>query len=140
MTGTVLYQLLANGSAHLSGDRLAAFQTLNPLLGTKVEPMRLHQREDFPAVLYEMYSADPSDVKNGPSALDQDFFRLTCYGNTYDEAHQVMAPVRTVLDRFSGTVSGIKIQSIQYLSARDLFDDAGQKAGVQHDYKIRVAR
>lgn len=140
MIGAAIYQLLANGSAFLTGARLVAFNALNDLVGDAVEPMRLHQRDDFPAIFYEQYSNDPSDVKDGPSALDQRSIRLTCYGKTYDEAVQVMGYVRTILDRFSGSAGSVQIQSIQFITDRDLFDDRAQRAGVQHDYKIRHIR
>jgi hypothetical protein len=105
-----------------------------------LEPMRITEALELPAGFYEQYDLDPSDTKQGPSTLDQEYLRITIYSTKHREAHLIAEQIRVILDRFSGTVNDDQIQSIQYQRSRDLYDEKGQAAGRQSDFKIRVIR
>lgn len=136
MIGPVIYEILrANSGVQALIGNFAAGQW-----SVRVSPLRLAQTLAKPNVTYQLVGSDPSDTKSGASKLDQKRVYINCYDDEYGVAENVMEAVRTALDRYSGTVAGIKVQSIQYLDERDMYNEAGELAGKQMEFKIRVER
>lgn len=136
MIGPVIYQILK------------ADETVRDLIGVEVDgkwtircaPLRSAQTVEEPNITYQLVGVDPSDTKNGPSKLDQKRVYINCYHQSYDVAESVMEAVRNALDRYSGTIANVQVQSVQYLDERDMYDEGGELAGKQMEFKFRVVR
>ena len=57
-------------------------------------------------------------------------FDTLCFADTYTEAVDLATKARVALDRYSGTVAGIEVQSIQYETSDEDFDIKGEGEGV----------
>jgi len=95
---------------------------VNALVGTRIYPMVARQGTDFPFIIYDVLSDDPTDYKEGVSSLDTTSIMVSVYSETYSQAADLAKKVRTALDRQSGTIDGIKVQSIKYDGYNDFFD------------------
>jgi hypothetical protein len=106
----------------------------------RIYPLMIPQGEDLPALVYQTVSSDPVDSTDGPAKIDLDTIQITCYHKVYDQAHACMKIVRAILDRYRGTAGDLQIDSIQFLTKRDAYDDKGRVMGLSHDYKFRMDR
>lgn len=133
--GIAIYQILSG----------SALSSLSTYIGTRIFPLVIP--DDMRAkigtecaLVYQVINNSPNDTNSGVSKLDEMVVQISCYGADYDNVVAVMDDVRTEMDRYIGTVSGINIQSIQYQNERNQFNDKGEVDGYSHDYKIRVGR
>ena len=136
MIGDVIYNICLENSAlrELIGEQVGEQWYV------RVSPMKVQQLEDTPAVFYQVLDNDPSDTKYGVSKLDSVRVQLTCYHEEYATVENVMDAVRRALDRFSGLIRSVQVQSIQFQNERDVYSEAGEVAGKQMDFKIRIEK
>jgi len=95
---------------------------VNALVSSRIYPMIARQGTDFPFIIYDVLSDEPTDYKEGVSSLDTTSIMVSVYSETYSQASDLAKKVRTALDRQSGTIAGIKVQSIKYDGYNDFFD------------------
>jgi len=96
---------------------------VNALVGTRIFPMVARQGTDFPFIIYDVLTDDPTDYKEGVSSLDTTSVMVSVYSETYSQAADLAKKVRTALDRQSITIDGaVIIQSIKYDGYNDFFD------------------
>tara|TARA_R100000750_G_C2321353_1_gene86456 strand:+ start:408 stop:812 length:405 start_codon:yes stop_codon:yes gene_type:complete len=116
--GAAIYSVLANDS------------DVGALVSTRIYPNVAVQKSAFPFVVYQTTGVDPNDTKEGVSTVDGNSFDTLCFADTYTEAVDLATKARVALDRYSGTVAGIEVQSIQYESSDEDFDIKGEGEGV----------
>ena len=128
-TGNAIYSLLAADS------------TVGSICGDRIYPTIAPQRTPNPCLVYTLVYSDPHDDKGGPSDLDVERWQLSAFANTYAGAQELTEAVRTLLERYSGTVSGVVIQSIRFVGTQDLYEEEEQDKGIYHkatDYSFRI--
>ena len=87
-----------------------------------------------------LQDTSPSDTKSGVSTLDEVRYDIVVASETYAEASDLTNKVRTALDRYTGTVAGVVIDSIQFIDL-DADNDPGTETYVtSSEYIIRVKR
>ena len=126
--GLVIYDILFNASI-ISG-----------LVDTRIFPNVTKTNTDFPFIIYDVSADSPGDTKDGVSTLDSITVMVSGYSETYTEACDLAAYIRTTLDRVSGTYGGLTIQSIQFQGYDDLFDDDSGNEGIYRKaliFKVR---
>ncbi len=116
--GLAIYNILANDS------------DVSALVSTRIYPNVAIQASAFPFVVYQTTGVDPNDTKDGVSTVDGNSFETLCFADTYTEAVDLATKARVALDRYSGTVAGIEVQSIQYETSDEDFDIKGDGHGV----------
>lgn len=91
--------------------------TLLAALGgtTKLYPMRAAQGINFPYVVYRKISTTANDTKTGVSTLDIVRMQFDCYGESFDSLYTISERIRTLLDKYRGTISSVNIDSCIYL-------------------------
>ena len=66
---------------------------------------------------------------------------ISCYSKTYSEASTLAKNIRVAMDRINqGTYGGEEIQSSEFQSYNDIFDDTSGDAGIYRkalDFEIR---
>lgn len=92
----------------LSGDA-----TLTALVSTRIYPEAAPQNAANPLIVYSESTPEFNDNKSGVSHLDVNLVQVDVYASTISVRNTIGARVRTLLDRYSGTVNSINIQSIQ---------------------------
>lgn len=126
--GKAIYSILTGDSA------------VSALVGSRVYPQIAAQGAAFPFVVYLANDLTPSDTKSGVSTLDEVRYEVLAIAETYAEAADLNEKIRTALDRYTGTVSGVVIDSIQFTELEVDFDDNSETYIVNSEYVIRVKR
>ena len=128
-TGKAIYSLLAADS------------TVGSICGDRIYPTIAPQRTPSPFLVYTLVYSDPHDDKDGVSDLDVERWQLSAFADTYSVAQELTEATRTVIERYSGTVAGVVIQSVRFIGTQDLFEDEMQDNGIYHkatDYSFRI--
>ena len=126
--GKAIYSILTGDSA------------VSALVGSRVYPQIAAQGAAFPFVVYLVNDLTPSDTKSGVSTLDEVRYEVLAIAETYAEAADLNEKIRTALDRYTGTVSGVVIDSIQFTELEVDFDDNSETYIANSEYVIRVKR
>lgn len=101
--------------------RLQAVSAVTTLVSTRIHPDYAPQDATYPFLIYKIIGNLPSDTKEGVSRLDTVQVSIETYASTYDSANTIAEAVRTALDRYSGTIEAIVIDSIRF-SGSQSFD------------------
>lgn len=119
---------------------LTSDSDVSAIVGTRVYPQIAAQGAAFPFVVYVLQDTSPSDTKSGVSTLDEVRYDIVVASETYAQASDLTNKIRTALDRYSGTVAGVVIDSIQFIDL-DADNDPGTETFVtSSEYIIRVKR
>jgi len=114
---------------------------VSALVGTRIFPNVAPQTTTFPFIIYDVTGVSPNDTKEGPSTLDTNDVMISCYSETYDEASDLAQKIRVAMDRINeGVYNDETIQSSQFQSYNDIFDDTSSDAGIYRkalDFEIR---
>lgn len=102
MTGIAIFNILTNASA------------VTDIVGSQIFPDMATQQATYPFIVYEINSTTSTETKDGPSKLDEVTVNVMSYSNSYQQAQELAAKVRTALDRTRGTFEGVEVQSIQF--------------------------
>lgn len=100
--GKAIYSILAENSG------------VSTVVGTRIYPQIAEQGAAFPFIVYVLKDIEPSDTKSGASTLDEIRYDIIAAAETYAALASLTERIRLALDRFSGTVSGIVVDSIQF--------------------------
>ncbi len=103
MIGKAIYSLLTDQA-----------RPVGQAIGIRCYPLTAPQGSAYPCITYEPTSPSPSDTKSGPSQLDMQSVEIVIYSRKYSECETIANDVRTMLDRFFGTVATVGVQSIQF--------------------------
>ena len=105
MIGKLIYNRLST-----DGDILA-------YVGTKIYPDIVPQNVQYPFVVYTIVNSLPVDFKDGQSNLEEITLQVDVYTQNYDDTQILSNLIRNRLDRFVGTVEGVEVQTIKYVSS-----------------------
>ena len=119
---------------------LTSDSDVSAIVGTRVYPQIAAQGAAFPFVVYLINDITPSDTKSGVSTLDEVRYEVLAVSETYAEAADLNEKVRTALDRYTGTVAGIVVDSIQFTELETDYDDKAEVYIANSEYIIRVKR
>ena len=110
---------------------LSTTTNISDLVGTRIFPNVAPQTTTFPFIIYDVNGVQPNDTKDGASTLDTNDVMISCYSETYSQASDLAQKIRVAMDRINeGTYGGEQIQSSQFQSYNDIFDDTSGDAGI----------
>ena len=129
--GKAIYNILYNGG---TGD-------VFDLVGSRIFPNVAPQTTQFPFIIYDVTGVQPNDTKDGVSTLDTNNVMISAYSETYSQASTLAQYIRIAMGRInSGTYNQEEIQSSQFQSYNDIFDDTSGDSGIYRkalDFEIR---
>lgn len=126
--GKAIYSILTNDS------------DVSALIGTRVYPQVAAQGAAFPFVVYVLQDNTPSDTKSGVSTLDEIRYDIVAAAETYSQLTDLTEKIRTALDRYTGTVEGVVVDSIQFTEL-DVDNDPSTETFVSSsEYILRIKR
>lgn len=126
--GKVIHNILVNDA------------DVNAIVSGRVFPQIAAQGAAFPFAVYVLQDTSPSDTKSGVSTLDEVRYDIVVAAETYAEASDLTEKIRLALDRYTGTVLGIVIDSIQFIDL-DVDNDPDTETYVSSsEYILRVRR
>jgi hypothetical protein len=117
----------------------------SPLIRTytdRVRPSVAVQGENLPLITVTCEGIDPTDVKDTNSSVDYDDITVQINATTYDESYNIAAAVRTVLDRYTGTIGGIEVGTIRFEGSSDFTEQEASRTVyvTEHQYRLREKR
>lgn len=126
--GKAIYSILVNDA------------DVNAIVSGRIFPQIASQGAAFPFAVYVLQDTSPSDTKSGVSTLDEVRYDIVVASETYAEATDLTEKIRTALDRYTGTVAGINVDSIQFIDL-DVDNDPDTETFVSSsEYILRVKR
>lgn len=127
-TGKAIYKLLKD-----SAD-------VGAICADRIFPELAQQDADAPFIVYTVVDTTPSPTKNATSKLDTARVELFCLSEDYEEAMSLGIAVRSALDRQSGTINGVEVQSIDFDTSDIQFDPDQRIYVLEHTYDVRIQR
>jgi hypothetical protein len=97
--------------------RLSTDETVTNICGLSIYPDIAPQNVQYPFIVYTITNSTPVDYKDGQSNLEEINLQVDIYTNNYDTTQTLANNVRNRLDRFVGTVNGVSVQTINYVSS-----------------------
>ena len=97
--------------------RLSTSTNITAIVGTNIYPDITPQNVDYPFVVYTATNSTPVDYKDGQSNLEEINLQIDVYTQNYDTTQNLANLIRNRLDRFVGTVEGVEVQTIKYVSS-----------------------
>ena len=98
-------------------SRLSTDGSITAYIGTKIYPDITPQNVQYPFVVYTITNSLPVDYKDGQSNLEEITLQIDVYTQSYDDTQDIANLIRNRLDRFTGTVEGVEVQTIKYVSS-----------------------
>ena len=98
-------------------SRLSTDGSITDYVGTKIYPDITPQNVQYPFVVYTIVNSLPVDFKDGQSNLEEITLQIDVYTQSYDDTQDLANLIRNRLDRFTGTVEGVEVQTIKYVSS-----------------------
>lgn len=96
--------------------RLKATAAVTDLVGQRIFPDEVPQGKLFPAVFYMTVSDTKDHFITEMSSLESPNIQLTTYADTKDGAAAVAEAIKTAINGYQGTLSGISIQCIKLIN------------------------
>jgi len=127
-TGKAIYKLLKD-----SAD-------VGAICADRIYPELAQQDVDTPFIVYTVIDTTPSGTKNATSKLDTARVELYCVSDDYEQSMDLGIACRTALDRQSGTVSGVEVQSIDFDTSDVQFDPDQRVYVLEQTYDVRIQR
>lgn len=129
MTGKAIYALLSAATGVTSK------------VSTRIFPDMATQTAIYPFIVYSVIATDPTDTKEGVSALDAVTVSVVSYATKYTDAVDLSEAVRTALDRKTGTHGTISVQSIRFSGQRSLSIEWDKHVYIiEQEYVVRQNR
>ena len=97
--------------------RLSTDAAITGVCGTNIFPDIAPQNVKYPFVVYTIINSTPVDFKDGQSNLEEINVQIDVYTNNYETTQTLANNVRNRLDRFTGTVNNVSVQTITYVSS-----------------------
>ena len=97
--------------------RLTTDAAVTGICGLNIFPDIAPKNVQYPFMVYTIVNSLPVDFKDGQSNLEEITLQIDVYTNNYETTQTLANNVRNRLDRFVGTVNGISVQTIKYMSS-----------------------
>ena len=127
-TGKAIYKLLKDSSA------------VGAICADRIYPEMAQQDAALPFIVYTVTDTTPAATKNATSKLDTARVELYCISDDYEQAMNLGIAVRGALDRQSGTLSGVQVQSIDFDTSDVQFDPDQRVYVLEQTYDVRIQR
>jgi len=106
----------------------------------RIYPEMAQQDVDVPFIVYTVTDTTPSATKNATSKLDTGRVELYVVSDDYEQAMNLGIAVRTALDRQSGTISAVEVQSIDFDTSDVQYDPDQRVYVLEQTYDVRIQR
>ena len=129
MIGKAIYNLLSNDP------------TVSGLVSTKIFPYLAIEDINEPYIVYSQEGLEPTDDKDGVSRLDTIQYDIEMWDTNAINIKALADAVRDVLDRYTGTVEGLNIQSVKYMGEDTQYMDEKSRIYLtMQSYSFRVVK
>lgn len=105
----------------------------------RIYPLRRPNLTALPAIVVDLNDTEPHDNKSGVSKMDHDYIRVFIEGKEYDtDFIDLCDKVRSALDRYSGTINSVTVQSIQFRDEDSYDEEINNETVFVHEQEYKV--
>ena len=108
--------------------RLAADNTVKAAVAARIYPLAAPQGAAMPFLTYQRISGPREHTHDRAGDLARPRFQFTAVAATYSAAKALINAVRTSLDNFRGTLSGVSVEAIYVENESDVFNLASDQS------------
>jgi hypothetical protein len=119
---------------------LKADDSFRQLAGNRLFPVELPEQEALPAVTYQLISTTDLYAIDGAIDFTRVRLQFDVWANRYLEAKDLARALHSVLDSYSGDLSGVRVWGIQRVRCDDQFDSEARIRRVSVDYAIQFSQ
>jgi NAD-dependent SIR2 family protein deacetylase len=121
--------------------RLSTASNITAIISFNIYPDITPQNVDYPFIVYTITNSTPVDFKDGQSNLEEIDLQIDVYTQNYDTTQNLANLIRNRLDRFIGTLEGVEVQSIKYISSNSqVFNAELSVYWMSIDFMIKMKR
>ena len=91
----------------------------------------------LPALMFVTQTIPEKERTIDGTSLPIAMVRFYCWSEEYSDSRNLCEAVRLVFERFSGTISGIKVLLVLAENEQDIYDDTGEGFGRSLDLIIK---
>jgi len=120
---------------------LSTDSTVAALVGARIKPSILPQGLAMPAITYQQISGPRDETTDGPTGLVASRWQVNMWATTYAGVLVVRTAVRQILDGYSSTAAGTRIQCVHLIDEGDVpvtqpGKDVSTRYGKRFDFRI----
>ena len=109
-------------AAAIINNILKADANVTAAVSTRIFPVIAPQGTQTPFIVHIQTDNQPHGSKTSPSTWDAAHVEIFVVHENMDTVEDIAETVRLALDRYTGTVSGIEVNSVEYLDENPNFD------------------
>jgi hypothetical protein len=128
MIGKAIYNLLSNDA------------TVSGYVSNRIYPFMAIEQVVAPYIVYTQETLEPHNIKDGVSPLDVITYHVEVWHENPETVKVLADAVRDVLDRYSGTVQSLNIQSVKYNDEEFGYADADRIFLIMQSYTFRLVK
>lgn len=111
---------------------LNSSSSLNSYVNGRISSFVMNQESVFPYVVFMLIRQEGNGTKDNSSEVDEINLTVFCLSKDSVEVRNIANSVKSALDGYNGTISGVTIQSCDWERFRDGWE------GVSNSYQISV--
>lgn len=116
--------------------KLESISALITLVSTRIYSVAMPQDFTLPAVTFRMVADETERILTGHGGKARTTFEITYYATTDTAAEAGGEIIRKAIDGYSGTIGGVKIQSVIMQTRKDEYDSENNIFGRVMEFKI----
>ena len=117
---------------------LSANAAVSAIASNRIFPEIAAQGAELPLVVYRFSNLVPSDTKSGVSTLDSESYVIVAIATSYTVSTDLSDKIRTALDRYSGTVNSVEVQSIEFTGYDSDYDADNAVYTTVTEFTLRI--
>lgn len=117
-------------------SRVLTSGTIVTLLTDRIYYQKLPDNTLFPAISIEKVSSRRLQTLQGYSGLTDAFFSINIFSRSGGDSETIAKEVKTVLDGFRGTISGVDVQAVLSDNEINLWEQDTEVYHIVSDFRI----
>jgi hypothetical protein len=113
---------------------------VSAIVSTRIYPEIAAQGSALPLVVYKFSGLVPSDTKSGVSTLDEETYNLVAIAASYTDVTNLSEKIRAALDRYTGTVNAVEVQSVEFTGYDVDYDATNEVYAAATEFTLRIIR
>lgn len=119
---------------------IQADSALEALIGGRVFPVVLPQKEAYPAIVFTTVIAPADNSKNQPATTDRVQVRFHIWARKYADCEAIDVALRAALDYVTDTAGDVTVTGAMYTGGSDAIDEKLEFFLRESNYDFRVLR
>ena len=91
-------------------------------------------------MVYKFSGLRTSDTKSGVSTLDEETYDLVAIAASYTDVTNLSEKIRAALDRYTGTVNAVEVQSVEFTGYDVDYDATNEVYAAATEFTLRIIR